>query len=128
MATTKYYIEFRENPQIGDFFEYELRDSVWLDSNTKTEETKIRINFEATNEVPNQVAVLGTLDLTLDNLLTQLNSGWEADYENVLGQTTTVNYARVADSIEVTIVHSAASILMNVYMNERFFHAHFNAL
>ena len=120
MATTKYYIEFRENPQIGDFFEYELRDALGL-IEYENEETKIRINFESGNEMPNQVAVLGTLDLTLNNLLTQLNSGWEADYVNGFGQTTTVNYARVENSIEVTIVHSAANYLMNVYMNERFF-------
>jgi hypothetical protein len=120
MATTKYYIEFRENPQIGDFFEYELRDNYGL-IEYENEETKIRINFEATNEMPNQVAVLGTLDLTLNNLLSQLNMGWNAYFENVVGQTTTVNYARVDDSIEVTIVHSAAHILQRTYMNERFF-------
>jgi hypothetical protein len=120
MATTKYYIEFRENPQIGDFFEYELRDAFGL-IEYENEETKIRINFESGNEMPNQVAVLGTLDLTLNNLLTQLNSGWEADYVNGLGQTTTVNYARVENSIEVTIVHNSAQILQKVYMNERFF-------
>lgn len=115
MQQLKYYIEFRENPQIGDVFSYVLRDNFGVIAYENTE-TLMVMQFGSGNIMPNQTAVLSSLDLTLNNLLTQLNMGWEINTSS-----TQLTYARVGNAIEITINHSNGLNLQNVLMGSRFF-------
>jgi hypothetical protein len=116
----KFYIDFKENPQIGDNIGFILRDALGIIPFINSEQV-FDINFGSGNIMPNQAAIGINLSATLTNLLSQLNMGWGVNYTNGLAQTTILTYAIVNNSIEITINYQGRNIISDVFSNERMF-------
>ena len=120
MPTRKFYLEFRENPQIGDSFSWRFRDELGQ-IEYENEENLLTMNWGAGNVMPFQTAVGATLAESLTNLLSQLNMGWLANYTNLFNRTTNISYAIEGNALEITVVYEFKNLIQNIFTNERCF-------
>ena len=106
MATKKIILDFRNNPIVGSEFTYDIYiNGVKLTYiNTLN---AVNINYKSGgNNNPLQIGLGVDMDTTIDNTLSFLSSGYQAN-SSAGGYLTTISYARVGDTIEVTVNSTA---------------------
>jgi hypothetical protein len=108
MATKKIILDFKQQPIVGTSFQYKIYiNGVLLNySNTLT---YLDLNYKSGgNNAPFQIGLGATLSDTINNTVSFLTSVYSASSSSG-GYLTSVAYARVDDTIEVTITSTAPS-------------------
>jgi len=114
MAVKKIILDFKQQPIVDAHFEYEI----YINSNKViygNGETEINLSYKnGANVNPNQIGLGATLNDTINNTLSFLNSLY-AFSGFVGGFSTTITYARIGNTIEVTITQGTGPSLISFW-------------
>lgn len=106
MATKKIVLDFKQQPIVGTSFQYKIYINGVQLVYTNTLNA-LNLNYKnGGNNSPYQIGIGIDLDTTINNTLSFLSSVWGAS-SSVGSYLTTITYARVGNTIEVTINSSA---------------------
>ena len=106
MATRKIILDFKQQPIVGTSFQYKIYINGVLLVYTNSL-NYLNLSYKSGgNNTPFQIGLGADLNATINNTLSFLSSVYLANSSSG-GYMTTISYARVNDTIEVTITSTA---------------------
>lgn len=106
MATRKIILDFKQQPVVGTYFQYKIYINGVLLVYTNSL-NYLNLSYKSGgNNTPFQIGLGADLNATINNTLSFLNSVYAANSSSGF-YLTTISYARVNDTIEITINSTA---------------------